>query len=150
MIQKTLLEESHAHGKLSAAETLKISLTVSSIITFQSGIITLALGLFRLGFIDAVLSRALLRGFISAIALVILVAQLPTMLGMNSLISPEGTIEKLLVSRLTDLDLLLISFFFFFVVCDRELGIYASDYDHYLNCFSTHSRLLQDLQSEIS
>lgn len=38
----------------------------------QAGLISFLLGCFRLGFIDVVLSRALLRGFISAVAVVIL------------------------------------------------------------------------------
>src|ERR1700722_13439244 len=38
----------------------------------QVGLITFLLGVLRLGFIDVVLSRALLRGFITAIAVVIM------------------------------------------------------------------------------
>lgn len=41
----------------------------------QVGIITFALGLFRLGFLDVVLSRALLKGFITAVGVVIFVEQ---------------------------------------------------------------------------
>lgn len=36
------------------------------------GLFSLLLGLFRLGFIDVVLSRALLRGFVTAMAIVIM------------------------------------------------------------------------------
>ena len=39
----------------------------------QAGVFSFLLGFFRLGFIDVVLSRALLRGFVSAIAVVIMV-----------------------------------------------------------------------------
>lgn len=42
--------------------------------TAQAGLITFALGFFRLGFIDVVLSRALLQGFISAIAVIIMMS----------------------------------------------------------------------------
>lgn len=44
--------------------------------SFEVGLITFLLGIFRLGFLDAVLSRALLRGFITAIGFVILIEQL--------------------------------------------------------------------------
>lgn len=49
-----------------------ISLAISTIITFQVGLISFLLGLFRLGFLDVVLSRALLRGFVTAVAVVIM------------------------------------------------------------------------------
>ena len=39
----------------------------------QVGLISFLLGVFRLGIIDVVLSRALLRGFITAVAVVIMV-----------------------------------------------------------------------------
>ena len=51
----------------------------------------------RLGFLDAVLSRALLRGFITAVGIVIFVAQLIPTLGLERLVhrrAPDGTIEK--------------------------------------------------------
>jgi MFS superfamily sulfate permease-like transporter len=43
----------------------------------QAGLFCFALGFFRLGFIDVVLSRALLQGFISAVAVVIMVSVPP-------------------------------------------------------------------------
>lgn len=48
----------------------------------MSGILTLALGLARLGFLDSVLSQSLLRGFITAVASVIFIEQLPLLLGL--------------------------------------------------------------------
>lgn len=51
------------HPELEAA-------AISVIATFQVGLITSVLGLLRLGFLDVVLSRALLRGFITAIGVV--------------------------------------------------------------------------------
>ncbi len=48
-----------------------LGLGVATVITFQVGLISFLLGFFRLGFIDVVLSRALLRGFITAVAVVI-------------------------------------------------------------------------------
>lgn len=48
-------------------ELLAIGQAVASAITFLAGLFTFLLGIFRLGFLDAVLSRALLRGFITAV-----------------------------------------------------------------------------------
>ncbi|KAG6866429.1 hypothetical protein C0991_004714 [Blastosporella zonata] len=76
-----------------------LGIAVSTIITLQAGLITFLLGFFRLGFIDVVLSRALLRGFISAVAIVIMIEQLIPMLGLAALqkiAKPETTVEKLL------------------------------------------------------
>ena len=53
----------HKHPELEAA-------AIALVTTFQVGIITLGLGLLRLGFLDVVLSRALLRGFITAVGVV--------------------------------------------------------------------------------
>ncbi|GAA96942.1 uncharacterized protein L969DRAFT_19815 [Mixia osmundae IAM 14324] len=77
----------------------KIAVSIASLITFQSGLITFLLGFLRLGFMDAVLSRALLRGFVTAIAFVIFIAQLIPMLGLETLAettkaSKGNTIEK--------------------------------------------------------
>lgn len=49
-----------------------IGVAITTITTLQVGIFAFGLGLFRLGFIDVILSRPLLRGFITAIAVVIL------------------------------------------------------------------------------
>ncbi|KAG6910445.1 hypothetical protein DXG01_010800 [Tephrocybe rancida] len=84
-------------GDHGASEALGIA--VSTIITLQAGLITFLLGFFRLGFIDVVLSRALLRGFISAVAVVIMIEQLIPMLGLIALqkiVKPETTSEKLI------------------------------------------------------
>jgi MFS superfamily sulfate permease-like transporter len=48
------------------------SRTMSMLLSVQVGLISFLLGFFRLGFIDVVLSRALLRGFVSAVAVVIM------------------------------------------------------------------------------
>ncbi|KAI0657719.1 sulfate anion transporter [Cubamyces menziesii] len=75
-----------------------ISLAISTIITFQVGLISFLLGLFRLGFLDVVLSRALLRGFVTAVAVVIMIEQLIPMLGLTNLehvLQPKSTLDKL-------------------------------------------------------
>ena len=48
-----------------------VGLAVATAVTLQAGLFTFLLGFFRLGFIDVVLSRALLRGFITAVAVII-------------------------------------------------------------------------------
>ncbi|KAK7472325.1 hypothetical protein VKT23_000444 [Stygiomarasmius scandens] len=76
-----------------------VGLSVATIITLQVGLISFLLGFFRLGFIDVVLSRALLRGFITAIAVVIMIEQLIPMFGLVALertVHPSTTMEKLL------------------------------------------------------
>ncbi|KAF8150513.1 sulfate anion transporter [Mycena galopus ATCC 62051] len=90
-----LLDFSDPHSD--EAEVVKIA--ISTIITMQVGLFAFLLGFFRLGFIDVVLSRALLRGFVSAIAVVILTEQLVPMLGLTTLIHqvhPESTFDKVL------------------------------------------------------
>lgn len=54
---------SDPHRPLSPEKKLRIGVDVATGMGLQVGIITFALGLFRLGFLDVVLSRALLRGF---------------------------------------------------------------------------------------
>ncbi|KAH9976090.1 sulfate anion transporter [Lactifluus volemus] len=75
-----------------------VALAVATAITAQVGLISFVLGFFRLGFIDVVLSRALLRGFVSAVAVIILIEQLIPMLGLTALehkLKPETTLEKI-------------------------------------------------------
>ncbi|KDR75521.1 hypothetical protein GALMADRAFT_247970 [Galerina marginata CBS 339.88] len=76
-----------------------VGLSVATIITLQVGLISFLLGFFRLGFIDVVLSRALLRGFITAVAVVIMIEQLIPMFGLAHLhhvVDPETTFDKFL------------------------------------------------------
>ncbi|KZT22517.1 sulfate permease [Neolentinus lepideus HHB14362 ss-1] len=83
----------HSHPENSDA----IGIAVSTIITFQVGLISFLLGFFRLGFIDVVLSRALLRGFITAVAVVIMIEQLIPMFGLvhaEHVANPKTTLEK--------------------------------------------------------
>ncbi|TCD66273.1 hypothetical protein EIP91_001602 [Steccherinum ochraceum] len=72
-------------------------LAISTVITFQVGLISFLLGFFRLGFLDVVLSRALLRGFVTAVAVVISIEQLIPMFGLTALhhqVNPQSTLEK--------------------------------------------------------
>lgn len=57
---------------------------VAGMVTGLAGSIILAAGLCRLGFLDSVLSRPFLRGFISAIGIVIIVDQLVPEMGLGN------------------------------------------------------------------
>ncbi|TFL02843.1 sulfate transporter family-domain-containing protein [Pterulicium gracile] len=75
-----------------------IGIAVATIITLQAGVIASALGLLRLGFIDVVLSKAVLRGFISALGAVIIIEQLPALLGLwatERVVRPGTNYEKI-------------------------------------------------------
>ncbi|KAF7304704.1 Sulfate anion transporter [Mycena kentingensis (nom. inval.)] len=94
-VNEILLDHPDPHSE--EGEIVKIA--VGTITTFQVGLFAFFLGFFRLGFIDVVLSRALLRGFISAIACIILTEQLVPMFGLTKLLHelhPESTIDKIL------------------------------------------------------
>lgn len=64
---------------------------VAGVVTGMAGAVILIAGLTRLGFLDSVLSRPFLRGFISAIGIVILVDQLIPELGLSHLIHHKGS-----------------------------------------------------------
>ena len=55
---------------------------IATLICFMVGVFTFILGFFRLGFLDSVLSRALLRGFVLAIACVVMIDMADTLLGI--------------------------------------------------------------------
>jgi MFS superfamily sulfate permease-like transporter len=50
---------------------IAVGYKVATAIGLQSGLFSFLLGLFRLGFIDVILSRALLSGFVAAVGIVI-------------------------------------------------------------------------------
>ncbi|SAM02284.1 hypothetical protein [Absidia glauca] len=54
----------------------------SCLMTLFVGLFTFLLGIFRLGFLDSLMSRALLRGFITGVALVVMVQQSIMLLGL--------------------------------------------------------------------
>ncbi|KAI0002285.1 sulfate anion transporter [Russula compacta] len=81
------------------ADPEAVSYAVATAITVQVGLISFILGFLRLGFIDVVLSRALLRGFVTAVAFIILIEQLIPMLGLTALehtLNPQSTLEKII------------------------------------------------------
>lgn len=82
-------------------DPLASALALSCLLTLFVGIFTFLLGIFRLGFLDSLMSRALLRGFITAVAIVVMVQQSITLLGLVQLSEEWGiseassTIERL-------------------------------------------------------
>lgn len=63
---------------------------IAGMVTGLAGAVILLAGLFRLGFLDSVLSRPFLRGFISAIGIVILVDQLIPEMGLSALVDHDA------------------------------------------------------------
>ncbi|KAI1788302.1 sulfate anion transporter [Ganoderma leucocontextum] len=93
-VEEILHSDPHTHP----LDPHATGIAISTIITFQVGLISFLLGLFRLGFMDVVLSRALLRGFVTAVAVVIMIEQLIPMFGLTALahvVQPKSTLEKL-------------------------------------------------------
>src|SRR4051794_35771888 len=66
------------------------AIAIAGLVTFFVGILTFILGIIRLGFLDSVLSRALLRGFISAVAIVIMIEQFLIMLQLSETAEKDG------------------------------------------------------------
>lgn len=66
---------------------------IAGVVTGMAGAAILIAGLTRLGFLDSVLSRPFLRGFISAIGFVIVVDQLIPELGLAELAEAHGGVS---------------------------------------------------------
>lgn len=66
---------------------------IAGVVTGVAGGILLLAGFARLGFLDNVLSRPFLRGFISAIGFVILVDQLIPEMGLSKLVAGNGDVQ---------------------------------------------------------
>ncbi|KAJ3298448.1 Solute carrier 26 [Rhizoclosmatium sp. JEL0117] len=60
------------------------NIAIANLLALMVGVFTFLLGFFRLGFLDSVLSRALLRGFVTAVAVVIMIDQSAVLLGLTS------------------------------------------------------------------
>lgn len=99
LVGQAVNEIIHADPHHHPDNTNAVGLAISTIITFQVGLISFFLGFFRLGFLDVVLSRALLRGFVTAVAVVIMVEQLIPMFGLVELehhLNPTSTFGKMI------------------------------------------------------
>ncbi|KAJ3162548.1 Solute carrier 26, partial [Irineochytrium annulatum] len=55
------------------ADTIAENIAIANLMALMVGLFTFLLGFFRLGFLDSVLSRALLRGFVTAVAVVVMI-----------------------------------------------------------------------------
>jgi MFS superfamily sulfate permease-like transporter len=66
---------------------------VAGVVTGMAGAVIFIAGLCRLGFLDSVLSRPFLRGFISAIGFVIIVDQLIPEMGLADLANEAGGVS---------------------------------------------------------
>jgi MFS superfamily sulfate permease-like transporter len=66
---------------------------VAGLVTGLAGAIIFIAGLTRLGFLDSVLSRPFMRGFISSVGVIIIVDQLLTELGLTSIASHVGGVS---------------------------------------------------------
>jgi hypothetical protein len=68
----------------------RLNAEIGGVVTAIAGAVIFTAGLARLGFLDSVLSRPFLRGFISAIGFVIIVDQLIPELGLSEVAKEEG------------------------------------------------------------
>ncbi|KAF9434767.1 hypothetical protein BGZ76_007428, partial [Entomortierella beljakovae] len=97
LVGTAIAQQQHASGNSDP----KTALAISCFITLFVGLFTFFLGFVRLGFLDSVLSRALLRGFITAVAVVVIIEQSISLFGLKALAEEFGigeqssTIEKL-------------------------------------------------------
>ncbi|KAF2837295.1 hypothetical protein M501DRAFT_938205 [Patellaria atrata CBS 101060] len=71
----------------------EINSEIGGIVTCMAGGVIFLSGLFRLGFLDNVLSRPFLRGFISAIGVVIFIDQLLPEMGLTKIASHKGGVS---------------------------------------------------------
>ncbi|KAI9491188.1 sulfate transporter family-domain-containing protein [Zychaea mexicana] len=76
-----------AHQKPMDPET---AAAIASLTALFVGLFTLGLGLLRFGFLDSLMSRALLRGFITGVAVVVLIQQTVSLLGMDDVAKQAG------------------------------------------------------------
>lgn len=90
-VVKTCIETGHSDD-----DNDVLNAQIAGVVTSIAGAVILAAGLTRLGFLDSVLSRPFLRGFISAIGFVILIDQAIPEFGLESQgISHGSSVEKL-------------------------------------------------------
>lgn len=109
-----------AHQQASARHPFdpEAAAAIASLTALFTGLFTLALGLLRFGFLDSLMSRALLRGFITAVGMVVLVQQSILLLGLSEIANEAGltpdsnTVQRLLFlfSHIQELDLLTSAF----------------------------------------
>ena len=87
-VVKTCIEQGKSHD-----EDDELNAQIAGVVTAIAGSVIFSAGLARLGFLDSVLSRPFLRGFISAIGFVILVDQAIPELGLTDLAREYGDVS---------------------------------------------------------
>ncbi|KAJ2642983.1 hypothetical protein GGF44_001390 [Coemansia sp. RSA 1694] len=80
------------------------SAAVASAVALASGLCTFALGMFRFGFLDSMISESSLRGFISGAAIVVLIGQTRIVLGLPASNSVHSSPWNDLCHMLSHLD----------------------------------------------
>lgn len=80
-------------SQLGRKHSVSESVIITGTVTFLAGALTLLAGVLRLGFLDSVLSRPLLRGFITAVAVVIVFDQSIPALGLSALAEHTGVVH---------------------------------------------------------
>lgn len=118
---------------------------ICGIITGMAGATVLVAGLTRLGFLDSVLSRPFLRGFISAIGFVIAVDQLIPELGLTDLADEVGVshgspVEKIQfmirnVNQAHGLTFAIAGISFLFIMVFRLVAVPDNSSNGYANIF---------------
>ena len=78
-----------AHQDISSSSP-ETAAAIASLTALFVGLFTLGLGLLRFGFLDSLMSRALLRGFITGVAVVVLIQQTVFLLGLDDLAKAAG------------------------------------------------------------
>ncbi|KAJ3179127.1 Solute carrier 26 [Geranomyces variabilis] len=86
LVGATIREYASAKGSLPEAAGIVASsadaVGIATLLCLMVGVFTFLLGFFRLGFLDSVLSRALLRGFVLAVAIVVMIDMSEVLLGI--------------------------------------------------------------------
>lgn len=95
----SIVRASVESGETSEGDDL-IHARVAGVVTGMAGAVIFIAGLTRLGFLDSVLSRPFLRGFISAIGFVIMVDQLIPEMGLAKLAEQTGVSHGSSVDKL--------------------------------------------------
>jgi MFS superfamily sulfate permease-like transporter len=89
LLMGQVVRENIKRGNMDDSDGKKAA-EIAGIVTFTAGLVILLSGIFRLGFLDNVLSRPFQRGFISAIGIVIILDQLIPELGLQHAASEAG------------------------------------------------------------
>ena len=87
-VVKTCIDQGH-----SGDDDDQLNAQIAGVVTAIAGSVIFTAGIARLGFLDSVLSRPFLRGFISAIGFVILVDQAIPEMGLSELAKVDGDVS---------------------------------------------------------